>query len=66
MTAYEQHVLSQAAHFTAVRGRNPRERTRVQFATIEAAKAYAAGFGDGRTMIYAVTDGGRDAHICNA
>jgi len=30
------------------------------------AVAYAKGYGDGRTMIYAVTAEGRDAHIRNA
>lgn len=62
----EQNVLAHAAYFTAIRGRSPLDRIRRQFDSIEAARAFAAEFGDGRTMIYAVTSAGRDAHICNA
>ena len=65
-TPHEQNVLDRAAYFTAVRGRQVRNRTRVVFPSKAEAVAYAKGYGDGRTMIYAVTAEGRDAHIRNA
>jgi len=65
-TPHEQNVLNAAAYFTAVRGRQVRNRTRVVFPSMAEAVAYAKGYGDGRTMIYAVTAEGRDAHIRNA
>jgi len=65
-TPHEQNVLNAATYFTAVRGRQVRNRTRVVFPSMAEAVAYAKGYGDGRTMIYAVTAEGRDAHIMNA
>lgn len=66
MTAHEEFCLAAAAHFVAARGRTPTQRTRETFATLDLAKAYAAGHGDGRTMIYAITASGNSAHILNA
>jgi hypothetical protein len=63
---HETFCLDNAAHFVAVRGRTPTTRTREQFATLPEAQAFGALIGDGRTMIYAVTDAGNSAHICNA
>ena len=60
------YCLENAIYFTAIRGRIPRTRTRMQFDTIEEAQAYAHGFGDGSTMIYAVTAKGSSDHIINA
>jgi hypothetical protein len=65
-TTHEQNILDRSAYFTAVRGRQVRDRTREVFATMAEAVAYAEAHGDGRTMIYAVTAEGRDAHIRNA
>ena len=65
-TAHESFCLENASHFVAVRGRIPATRTREEFSTLAAARAYAATHGDGRTMIYAVTPCGRSAHITNA
>lgn len=65
MTSHETFCLENAAHFVAVRGRGA-QRTREQVATLADARAYATGFGDGRTMIYAVTAAGNSAHIENA
>lgn len=65
MTSHEQHCLDNAASFSAARGRGF-SRTVHYFATMEAAKEYASTFGDGRTMIYAVTADGSGAHITNA
>lgn len=64
-TAHETNCLTNAASFTAVRGRGA-QRTRKDFTSFDAAKAYAAECGDGRTMIYAVTANGSSAHITNA
>jgi hypothetical protein len=61
----EQAHLDAAIYFTAIRGADPRTRTREQFATKEAAIAYAESHGDRRTMIYAVSAVG-SAHIMNA
>jgi hypothetical protein len=58
--------LNNAVYFTAIRGRRPSTRTRMQFDTIEEAKQYAQQFGDGCTMIYAVTAKGSSDHIVNA
>jgi hypothetical protein len=38
----------------------------MQFDTIEEARQYAQQFGDGSTMIYAVTAKGSSDHIINA
>lgn len=62
----DQHCIENAVMFTAIRGRSPINRVRMEFATIDAAKAYAAGFNDGRTLIYAVTAQGRSAPILTA
>ena len=62
---HEIFCLENAASFTAVRGFG-RKRIRTDHATIEDAEAMAAKHGDGRTMIYAITDAGNSAHICNA
>lgn len=62
---HETFCLENAASFTAVRGFG-RKRTRTDHATIEDAEAMAATYGDGRTMIYAITDAGNSAHIRNA
>ena len=66
MTGHEASCLAAADHFVAVRGRTPGDRSRETFATLAAAEAFAATFGDRRTMIYAVTVEGRSAHITNA
>ena len=63
---YEASVLKCAAYFTAVRGRSPFDRQRVEFASLDGAIEWAKLHSDKRTMIYAVTGEGRDAHICNA
>ena len=62
---HEAFCLATATHFVAVRGRTPSQRVRYEVETIAAAKAIGAGFGDGRTMIYAVNALGNSAHICN-
>jgi hypothetical protein len=66
LDAHQSHCLANAAYFTAVRGRRPATRTRIEFPSLEAAREYAAGFGDGCTMIYAVTARGQADHITNA
>lgn len=66
MNQYEIDCLSNAEKFAAVRGSKPASRTRQEFDTLEDAQAYASGFGDRRTMIYAITEMGNNAHICNA
>ena len=62
---HEAFCLNNAAHFTAIRHAF-RARERREFPSLDEARTYAASFGDGRTMIYAVTADGRDAHIENA
>lgn len=59
----DQHCLDNAVMFTAIRGRNPMQRVRMEFVTLDEAKAYAANFADGRTLIYAITKAGRTAPI---
>jgi hypothetical protein len=66
LDSHQTHCLINAAYFTAVRGRNPANRLRVEFSNIEDAKAYGASFGDGRTMIYAVTNCGQADLIMNS
>ncbi len=39
-TTHEEFCLKNAAHFVAVRGRTPRDRTRQQFATSPEAQAF--------------------------
>ena len=65
-TGHEAFCFENADHFVAVRGRTPQSRSRATFATLAEAEVYAAGFGDRRTMIYAVTALGLSAHIKNA
>ena len=63
---HEAMCLATATHFAAVRGRQPLQRVRYEVTSLEAAKAIGAGYGDGRTMIYAINALGNSAHICNA
>ncbi len=63
---HEIYCLENAAYFTAVRWAPRRKLTRIECPTLDAARAKAAEYGDGRTMIYAVTADGRDAHVENA
>jgi len=65
-TAHEIFCAENADHFVAVRGSKPSNRIRREFPSIGAARAFAAAFGDGRTMIYAVTALGHSAHLENA
>jgi len=65
LNAHEQHCFDNAAHFVAVRGRIRSTRTRETFANFEDATKYGRTFADGKTMIYAVTEAGREAHIVN-
>ena len=62
MTEHEKNCLEGASYFTAVRGRGA-SRVRLNAQTIDEAKSH--GLGDGKTMIYAVTDLGSSAHILN-
>ena len=64
MTGFEANSLAAADHFIACRGSKP--ATRARFDRIDQAEAFAATFGDSRTMIYAVTTEGCSAHIKNA
>lgn len=63
---HEDFCLNNADHFTAVRGRARKDRTKVICKTLQEAEAVAAKFGDSRTMIYAVSAAGHSAHIKNA
>jgi len=63
---HQAYCLANISYFTAVRGRKPSTRTRIEFATLAAAKKYGASFGDKCTMIYAVTARGESDHITNA
>jgi hypothetical protein len=62
---HETFCLDNASSFTAVRGLG-RKRIRTDHPTKDAAMTEAKKYGDGRTMIYAITDLGNSAHICNA
>lgn len=64
-TTHEAACLAGAVSFTAIRGIGAK-RTRVDCETIEAAREVAKQYGDGRTMIYAITALGLSAHIENA
>ena len=64
LTSHEEAILAAAVKFTAVRGHG-RSRTREEFPTLDAARAAAARHGDGRTMIYAISEAGGSAHIEN-
>lgn len=66
MNAYEQMCFDNAAIFVAVRGIRPSTRIRQEFTSFADAQNYAATFGDKKTMIYAITAQGNNAHICNA
>ena len=66
MTGFGANCLAAADHFIACRGSKPATRIRARFDRIDQAEAFAATFGDSRTMIYAVTAEGRSAHIKNA
>ena len=66
MSPHEAFCPDAATQLVAVRGLTPAKRAREAFASLPAAKACAATFGDGRTMIYAVTAFGKSAHITNA
>lgn len=63
---HQADCLANAIYFTAVRGRNPFTRIRIEFPMLEDAKAYGSSYGDGCTMIYAVTAKGHADHITNA
>lgn len=63
---HQAYCLSHAIYFTAIRGRNPISRIRREFPSLDEACAYGASFGDGRTMIYAVTKRNSHDHIMNA
>jgi hypothetical protein len=65
-TGYEATCLAAADHFIACRGSKPATRIRARLDRIDQAEAFAASFGDSRTMIYAVTAEGRSTHIKNA
>lgn len=65
LNSHEAKCLDNAVEFTAVRGRGGM-RTCFRFGTLDEAKAHAESFGDGRTMIYAVTAEELAAHIMNA
>jgi hypothetical protein len=66
LNSHEFLCMMSADHFSAVRGRTIKDRKKATFKTIEEAESFAAKFGDGRTMIYAVTKSGHSAHIRNA
>jgi hypothetical protein len=57
MTGFEANCLAAADHFIACRGSKPATRIRARFDRIDQAEAFAATFGDSRTMIYAVRQG---------
>ena len=64
LNTHEAFCLATATSFSAVRGRGA-QRTRKNFASLQDAQAYAATFGDKRTMVYAVNDMGNNAHVGN-
>ena len=66
IAGHEANCLATADHFIACRGSKPATRIRARFDRMDQAEAFAATFGDSRTMIYAVTAEGRSAHIKNA
>jgi hypothetical protein len=66
MTGFEPNCLAAADQFIACRGSKPATRVRARFDRNDQAEAFAATFGDSRTMIYAVTAEGRSAHVKNA
>lgn len=64
LNAHEQKCFENATGFTAVRGIGAK-RTRRDFELFADVEAYANQFGDKRTMVYAITEIGHNAHICN-
>jgi hypothetical protein len=66
ITGHEANCLADADHFIACCGSKPATRIRARVDRIDQAEAFAATFGDSRTMIYAVTTEGRSAHIKHA
>jgi hypothetical protein len=62
---HETFCLDNAKSFSAVRGFGM-NRIRSEHETKAQAENNAASYGDGRTMIYAITEAGNSAHICNA
>jgi len=66
ITGHEAKYLADADHFIDCRGSKPATRIRARFDRIDQAEAFAATFGDSRTMIYAVSAEGCSAHIKNA
>lgn len=65
LAAYEADIRNRAEYYTAVRGFGG-NRTRAEFKTLNEARAAAAAFGDGRTMIYAVAGNGQQVFIQKA
>lgn len=64
---HEAMCLTNAKYFTAIRsGLRGAPRIRETRETLAEAREFAARYGDGRTMIYAVTADGHSAHIENA
>lgn len=59
---FEMNVIANAVEWTAVRGRGKTREVR-RFQSL--ADAREAGTGDGRTMIYAIDQGGLSAHVEN-
>lgn len=55
MTGFEANCLAAADHFIACSRSKSVTRIRGRFDRIDQAEAFAATFGDSRTMIYAVT-----------
>ena len=67
LTPHEAYCLENASYFTALRGGlRGQQRIRHVAKTMAEAEEFAGRYNDGRTMIYAVTAEGRDAHIKNA
>jgi len=65
LTTHEQFCLKYTARLVAAWGRTPRDRARQHFATLPEVQALGAAIGGGHTMIYAVTNLRRFAHIAN-
>lgn len=65
LDSHQRHCLENAIYFTAIRGRNPATRTRIEFPSLEEAQKYGSSIGDGSTMIYAVTQHGHSDHLMN-
>ena len=66
MNAYEETCFKNAVKFVAVRGSKPSTRIKHEFEEFGDALKFGASFGVRRTMIYAITEMGNIAHICNA